>query len=390
MEQRSLRVVETDKTFFSKLSSTISKILIPTRVGLNGVMISIKRNSLIKAYNNYLEKGTEENSKKYEDSYALYLEAIDKYIMDSLYKKVKSNTATNFERDAIAKYYFVVSLKNKNYLEYKYKKQEYLLRIDYETVSNMKNQKVVNNYKNFYVAKMDTLYKGLLKNYSVAISDDVHQDSEEAYKKIFDTLEKYIMEILPIKIEFGDDTAKEEYEEFLHTTVGKLDERDKIMQKVELLGVSRKIFIHSLPLAATEKCYNQILKQVRTLIVNSRNETKREQAYETLFEVMEDYNVKILSTKVYWDRPEERQAYKKFWEKYEKAKDDANKKQILLLKQDLKELKKLRKENIAIIELHKQKLTKMGVIKTIGTSAKTYKIRGQHNGYIRTKLFRYR
>ena len=373
MEQRSLRVVETDKTFFSKLSSTISKILIPTRVGLNGVMISIKRNSLIKAYNNYLEKGTEENSKKYEDSYALYLEAIDKYIMDSLYKKVKSNTATNFERDAIAKYYFVVSLKNKNYLEYKYKKQEYLLRIDYETVSNMKNQKVVNNYKNFYVAKMDTLYKGLLKNYSVAISDDVHQDSEEAYKKIFDTLEKYIMEILPIKIEFGDDTAKEEYEEFLHTTVGKLDERDKIMQKVELLGVSRKIFIHSLPLAATEKCYNQILKQVRTLIVNSRNETKREQAYETLFEVMEDYNVKILSTKVYWDRPEERQAYKKFWEKYEKAEDDTNKKQILLLKQDLKELKKLRKENIAIIKLHKEKLTKMGVIKTIGTSAKTYK-----------------
>ena len=43
MEQRSLRVVETDKTFFSKLSSTISKILIPTRVGLNGVMISIKK-----------------------------------------------------------------------------------------------------------------------------------------------------------------------------------------------------------------------------------------------------------------------------------------------------------------------------------------------------------
>lgn len=373
MEQRSLRVVETDKTFFSKLSSTISKILIPTRVGLNGVMISIKRNSLIKAYNTYLEKGTEENLKKYEDSYALYLEAIDKYIMDSLYKKVKSNTATNFERDAIAKYYFVVSLKNKNYLEYKYKKQEYLLRIDYETVSNMKNQKVVNNYKNFYVAKMDTLYKGLLKNYSVAISDDVHQDSEEAYKKIFDTLEKYIMEVLPIKIEFGDDTAKEEYEEFLHTTVGKLDERDKIMQKVELLGVSRKIFIHSLPLAATERCYMYLLKQVRNIIKDSKNETKREQAYETLFEVMEDYNVKILSTKVYWDRPEERQAYKKFWEKYEKAKDDANKKQILLLKQDLKELKKLRKENIAIIELHKQKLTKMGVIKTIGTSAKTYK-----------------
>lgn len=373
MEQRSLRVVETDKTFFSKLSSTISKILIPTRVGINGVMITIKRNSLIKAYNNYLQNGNEDNSKKYEDSYALYLEAIDKYIMDSLYKKVKSNTATNFERDAIAKYYFVVSLKNKNYLEYKYKKQEYLLRIDYETVSSMKNQKAVNNYKKFYIAKMDTLYKGLLKNYSVAISDDVHQDSEEAYKKIFELLEKYIMEVLPIKTELEDNTAKEEYEEFLHTTVGKLDEKDKIMQKVELLGVSRKIFIHSLPLAATERCYMYLLKQVREIIKNSKNETKREQAYETLFEVMENYNEKILSTKVYWDRPEERQEFKKFWEKYEKASENLNKKQILLLKQDLKELKKQRKENLAIIELHKQKLTKMGVIKTIGTSAKTYK-----------------
>ena len=49
MEQRSLRVVETDKTFFSKLSSTISKILIPTRVGLNGVMISIKAPDLFGA-----------------------------------------------------------------------------------------------------------------------------------------------------------------------------------------------------------------------------------------------------------------------------------------------------------------------------------------------------
>ncbi len=116
------------------------------------------------------------------------------------------------------------------------------------------------------------------------------------------------------------------------------------MQKVELLGVSRKIFIHSLPLAATERCYMYLLKQVRNIIKDSKNETKREQAYETLFEVMEDYNVKILSTKVYWDRPEERQAYKKFWEKYEKAKDDANKKQILLLKQDLKELKAKKRE----------------------------------------------
>lgn len=371
MEQRSLKVIETDKTFFAKISSTISKILIPTRVGLNGVMISIKRNSLIKAYNNYLENNTEENSKKYEDSYALYLESIDKYIMDSLYKKVKSNTATDFERDAISKYYFVVSLKNKNYLEYKYKKQEYLLRIDYETVSIMKNEKTVNKYKQFYVEKMDSLYKGLLKNYSVAITDNVHE-TNEAYEKIFKTLEKYIMEILPVKIELGDETAKEEYEKFIHTTVGKLDEKDKIMQKVALLGVSRKIFIHSLPLAATEKCYIKLLKDLRELIVNSKTEPKRNNVYATLFDVIEDYNVKILSTKVYWDRPEERLEYKKFWKKYEKIKNNTEKKQILFLKEDIKKLNINRKKYEKVIGLHKERLTKMGAMKTIVPTTKTY------------------
>lgn len=371
MEQRSLKVIETDKTFFAKISSTISKILIPTRVGLNGVMISIKRNSLIKAYNNYLENNTEENSKKYEDSYALYLESIDKYIMDSLYKKVKSNTATDFEREAISKYYFVVSLKNKNYLEYKYKKQEYLLRIDYETVSIMKNEKTVNKYKQFYVEKMDSLYKGLLKNYSVAITDNVHEINE-AYEKIFKTLEKYIMEILPVKIELGDETAKEEYEKFIHTTVGKLDEKDKIMQKVALLGVSRKIFIHSLPLAATEKCYIKLLKDLRELIVNSKTEPKRNNVYATLFDVIEDYNVKILSTKVYWDRPEERLEYKKFWKKYEKIKNNTEKKQILFLKEDIKKLNINRKKYEKVIGLHKERLTKMGAMKTIAPTTKTY------------------
>ena len=371
MEQRSLKVIETDKTFFAKISSTISKILIPTRVGLNGVMISIKRNSLIKAYNNYLENNTEENTKKYEDSYALYLESIDKYIMDSLYKKVKSNTATDFEREAISKYYFVVSLKNKNYLEYKYKKQEYLLRIDYETVSIMKNEKTVNKYKQFYVEKMDSLYKGLLKNYSVAITDNVHE-TNEAYEKIFKTLEKYIMEILPVKIELGDETAKEEYEKFIHTTVGKLDEKDKIMQKVALLGVSRKIFIHSLPLAATEKCYIKLLKDLRELIVNSKTEPKRNNVYATLFDVIEDYNVKILSTKVYWDRPEERLEYKKFWKKYEKIKNNTEKKQILFLKEDIKKLNINRKKYEKVIGLHKERLTKMGAMKTIAPTTKTY------------------
>ena len=50
MEERSLRVVGTDKTFFNKLTSTLNKLLIPTQIGINGMRISMKRSALIKAY----------------------------------------------------------------------------------------------------------------------------------------------------------------------------------------------------------------------------------------------------------------------------------------------------------------------------------------------------
>ena len=97
MEQKSLRVLDTNKTFFSKITSTITKILIPTKLGINSMMISMKRNNLIKAYSNY-NLAVEEDDidkkemlfKKYEEAYSLYLEAIDKYIIDSVYKKVKN------------------------------------------------------------------------------------------------------------------------------------------------------------------------------------------------------------------------------------------------------------------------------------------------------------
>ena len=43
-----------EKTFFSKLSNTITKLLIPTKIGINGMLISIKRNNVLKAYEVYL------------------------------------------------------------------------------------------------------------------------------------------------------------------------------------------------------------------------------------------------------------------------------------------------------------------------------------------------
>ena len=72
MEERSLRVVGTDKTFFSKLTNTLTKMLIPTQISINGIKIGIKRNALIKAFET-LQENTEETKqeileKKYEEA----------------------------------------------------------------------------------------------------------------------------------------------------------------------------------------------------------------------------------------------------------------------------------------------------------------------------------
>ena len=96
MEERSLKVLANDTTFFNKISNTLTKLLIPTKIGLNGMLITLKRNAVLKSYENYKAVDREDTNKeetlrnRYEESYTLYLESIDKYIMDSVYKKEKS------------------------------------------------------------------------------------------------------------------------------------------------------------------------------------------------------------------------------------------------------------------------------------------------------------
>ena len=57
MEETSLKITGANKSFINKITNTISKILIPTKVGINGMLITVKRNSMIKAFEHYnLEK----------------------------------------------------------------------------------------------------------------------------------------------------------------------------------------------------------------------------------------------------------------------------------------------------------------------------------------------
>ena len=383
MEERSLRVLQTDTTFFSKISTTISKILVPTKVGINGMLISIKRTNVLKAYEAINAKKDaqdtekkEMHEKKYEESYALYLEAIDKYVMDSIYTKVKSDNASDFEKTALSKYYEITRLKENEYVEYKSRKQKYLLELDFEGIKLNNKTKLYNRYVPFYISKIDTLYKAILKNYSVKLSDNLSSKTvskENVYEKIFKTLEEYVDEVMPIKVAYDKEKCTElleDYDKLQGFDVGKLDNINYMEKNMRLLGISRKLFTHSLPLIVAEQCYIELLKRTRNLIANAKSEDKRNEAYELLVNLIEDFNVKLLSTKIYWEKPQDRTEYKEFWDKYKNI-QDAKEKEILFLKADLKKLNASKNNYSKIIKLHKQRLVSYGVMREIKNGAKT-------------------
>ena len=386
MEERSLRITGADKSFINKITNTLTKLLIPTKIGLNGMLISIKRNSLIKAYENYMQEENydkEDLEKKYDSCYETYLEALDKYVMDSIYKKVKNNTASEFEQNALSKYYEVTSLKESEYIEYKYRKQKYLLELDYEVIKVNGKEKVKEKYEKFYISKMDSLYKSILKNYSIKVADNIsNYDStkEWIYTKIFYTLEDYIQNILSLKLELNQDenlkSIISDYEKYESYTVGKLDTKDNIEKNMILLGISRKLFTHSLPLIVAEQCYEKLLKDARVLVQDTKMAVKREKAYSMLINLIEDYNVKLLSTKVYWESQKEKDEYKKFWKQYQEIKklketdfiEYVKQKEILFIRNDIKKLNNGKTDFSKLMKYYKRKLVDYGVMRQIQNS----------------------
>ena len=399
MEERSLKITGADTTFFNKITNTLSKILIPTKIGINGMFISIKRNNLLKTYENYIKDNEnynkEELEKKYETAYTAYLENLDKYVMDSIYKKVKNQTASEFEKNALSKYYEITSLKEKEYMDYKYRKQKYLIELDYENVKEGTKEKVIQKYTKFYIDKMDSLYKAILKNYSIKLADttNLYDSSKEwIYVKIFYTLEEYIQNILSLKIQNDQDNELQEilsdYEKYQNFTVGKLDSRDNIEKNMILLGISRKLFTHSIPLIVAEQCYEKLLNDARMLVQDTKIAAKRERAYAMLINLIEDYNIRLLSTKVYWENLKERERYKKFWDKFKEINsikeidfvEYIKQKEILFIKNDMKEIEKSKKDFSKLLKYYKRKLVDYGAIREIKNECLS---EGKYTGSIR-------
>lgn len=375
-EEKSLKVYDTRKTFFARLGSTVSKIFTPTKVGLNNFLVNIKRNSMVKNYKNLLvckEEKKEAMEKKFEDYYTLYLEAIDELLIETIYKKVVMDTASDFEKDALSKYYNIIHLKENDEIEYKYKKQQYLLNLDYSSLKDSGKEKHLEDFTKVYLYEMEQLYKGLLKHYSIILPEQkLPANKENVYNKIFDTLEEYVLNIVPLK-DIKDEDLIKECSLFETYEVGKLDQVDILEKRLILLSISRKLFVHSLPLIVAEKCYIKLLKDTRSLIVDTKIARKRENAYQLLLKLIEQYNEKLLAVKIYWNNNDEKTEYNKFANKYkdlEKIKEENMhdydiKKQILFIREDMKALSKYNDKYYRIIKFYKGRLVKLGDMRQI-------------------------
>ncbi len=390
-EEKSIRIYDTKRTFFTKIGNTFSKLLTPTKVGINNMLISIKRASVVKNYKNMIN--AKDNKKevlesKFEESYSLYLEAVDGLVIETVYKKVRQDNASDFEKDALSRYYNIIHLKENDETEYKYKKAQYLLNLDYTLLKN-ENKKISEDFNNLYIYKMDQSYKGLLKHYSIKLPEKkvLPAQKEEMYSKIFDALEEYTQNIVSLK-NIEDEELIKECSLFETYEVGKLDQVDILDKRMILLGISRKLFVHSLPLIVAEKCYIKLLKDTRNLIVDTKISRKRENAYQLLLRMMEQYSQKLLQVKIYWNNNEDKAKYNIFASKcneLESKKEEIGlheydvRKQILYIREDMSYLNKFEDKYYRIMKFYKNRLVNLGDMKGLKDSCRTYsyKAKGQ-------------
>lgn len=278
MEQaksKTLKIITTNTNFIGRVASTIRNILVPTKIGMNSFLIAMKRRAYIKS-EKILEKVKEAPSKsqreeaerKYNIAYEEYLEAIDKYIMDSIYAKVRTDRATKVEKRALADYYKINTNKSEQYEEYKNKKQLFLLSLDYK-VLKASGKKIDEKYEELYAVKETKIYRNLLKNYSVRLADNRLISNEKKngiYMEIFRSLAEYVKEILPLEMKHSKinkySKIQSEIDRY-NSYLGKLDEKDNLERTIILLNISRTLFTHSLPMPVIEECFRKIIKRYK-------------------------------------------------------------------------------------------------------------------------------
>lgn len=372
MEQVGNKLLPKKLNLFEKVVKGLKRIFTPTRVGINELIISMKRKGLIRIYEQYNSRKKDDEKKDilnklFNEKYIDYLASIDKYIMDSIYKKVKLEISNEFERQSILNYYKISTYKKDKYEEYKLRKERFLVELDY--ILQMQKGLLSEKHEKLYAEKQTKIHRSLLKEYSRRIEEKMENGesaSLETYVSIFIAIEEYTDKIFPIIIKYDTDNeyvdAINKYDELQKYMSGKLDERLYLEKNLLLLSISRDLFTHSFPLNCAESCYNKLLKDTRILLMNTKNEYKKEKAYHMIGLIIEKLNEDILSKKIFWEESREKDLNKDFWTKYKAATSDKEK-EVLIILEEKRHLKEEKEKYSSLLKYYNNKLVEYGLMK---------------------------
>lgn len=364
-EQVQLKLVKrTEEGFFGKAISNIGKAVYSSGSSLYTLLISTKRSSLLKHYANYKTamEIVDENKRnsvisKYEKVFENYINTLEKYVTETIYTKMQKKIS-NLEEDKImASYYEINALKGVDHVEYKNRLHILLLNMEWASISNGKTGKFLEKYREFYLYNMEELYKASMRHSSILLANAKEGDKDK-YDSIYNLIEDYIKNILPLLPESKENTKIiEDYKKYVLTLDNfSKKEYNDLRKKLSLLGFGRIIFVYSLPTVAAEQCYIDIISSARTYLANYFIEADKYEAYQVLLDAIEEYSDNILVKKSYWNSPLDEEEFKKFNEKWSELKklaridyDDFKKqREILFVRKDLKYIKsaKLKLDNV--------------------------------------------
>lgn len=387
MAELQLKVVKnSENNVFGKAINNFNKVLYSSGGGFYNLYMNSKRNSLIKAFANFediknLQNETKQKnaSEKYEKVYENYLVALEKYITETVYAKVKKKVSNIKENNLLSEYYEVNSIKGVEYNEYRYKIQLMLLYMDWENILATKSDAFVNKYKKFYVSVVAGLYKSLMRHYSIQITN-AGDNKEKVFSKIYNLTEEYIQNFLPY-------AEKTENAQLIIDTykkyVEKIDEFarkdfNEIKRELNLLELTRKIFIYSLPTLAAEECYLNIIEKSRIIIINTYIAADKFETYQLLLDAIESYNTNVLSQKVVWDNEEEKAKYQEFWKQFSEYKkleridyeEYKRLREVLFITKEIKDIKKSQKNYSTLITYYRERMKQQKGLRYFKNSVK--------------------
>lgn len=386
MAELQLKVVKnTGDGIWGKALNNINKVLY-SGSALYNFVINSKRNSLLKASANYeeitnipSESKRKAVTEKYEKVYDNYLNTLEKYITDTIYTRAQKRVSSIKENKILSQYYEANSLKGSEYCEYKYKRQLLLLSMDFENIYATKSGFYMERFMRFYTNVMDQLYRGLMRHYSVKLTNQ-SEDKSSIFEKIYNLIENYIKNVLIYLPETeGRKKIIDGYKKFVEPIdLYAKKEINSIKRELYLLELGLEVFSYSLPLLAAEECYLDLIQRARIAVPNTYITADKFEVYNLLLDSIESYNYNILSRKTVWDNDSDKLAHEVFWDKLSEYKkleridfeEYKRLREVLFVSEDVKYLKKTHQEMKELREYYRDRLKQLGGLRKFKNTTK--------------------